>query len=185
MGDDDHPKLVNPLLKINFICELVSALAIFLLVRECLRRSRPTQSSLLNRFATATSRLDLRSRGSQRRMARTVDDSRRAWLATMGRVDPALLSVRRVRSLERSMVLVRLLVGRRRNAQRTIVVRGAVFCFLAIVAKGWLPTLRVLAGFVATIALIVSPWLLRTPAAWAALAAVAVISSLCSSCGSN
>ena len=47
---DDHPKLVNPLLKINFICELVSALAIFLLVRECLRRSRPTQSSLLNRL---------------------------------------------------------------------------------------------------------------------------------------
>src|SRR5947208_2292288 len=53
----------------------------------------------------------------------------------MGRVDPALLSVRRVRSFERSMVLVRLLVGRGRNAQRTIVVRGAVFCFLAIVAK--------------------------------------------------
>src|SRR4029077_4703517 len=46
--DNDHPKLVNPLLKINFICELVSALAIFLLVRECLRRSRPTQSSLMN-----------------------------------------------------------------------------------------------------------------------------------------
>src|SRR5205814_25662 len=64
-------------------------------------------------FATATSWLDLRSRGSQRRLARTLDDSRRAWLATMGRMDPAVLSVRRVRSLERSMVLVRLLVGRR------------------------------------------------------------------------
>ncbi len=54
--DKDHPKLVNPLLKINLICELVSALAIFLLVRECLRRSRPTQSSLLNRLPLAAAR---------------------------------------------------------------------------------------------------------------------------------
>ena len=32
--DDGHPKLVNPLLKINLVCELVSAVAIFLLVRN-------------------------------------------------------------------------------------------------------------------------------------------------------
>jgi len=44
--------------------------------------------------------------------------------------------------------------------------------------KRWLPTLRVLAGFVVAIALIVSPWLLRTPAAWIAVATVAGISSL-------
>src|SRR5437899_6198013 len=44
--------------------------------------------------------------------------------------------------------------------------------------KRWLPALRVLAGFLATIAVIVSPWLLRTSAAWISVAAVASISSL-------
>src|SRR5258707_1229617 len=38
--------------------------------------------------------------------------------------------------------------------------------------KQWTSALRVLAGIVATTALIVSPWLLRTPAAWIAVAAV-------------
>jgi len=42
--DNDHPKLVNPLLKINSICELVSAAAIFFLVRLCVRRSSLSHS---------------------------------------------------------------------------------------------------------------------------------------------
>src|SRR2546426_6345838 len=37
--DDGHPKLVNPLLKMNLLCELISAVAIFLLVRLWVRRS--------------------------------------------------------------------------------------------------------------------------------------------------
>src|SRR5438876_1033989 len=46
--DDGHPKLVNPLLKINLLCELLSAVAIFFLVRLCVQRcSRTTRSSLL------------------------------------------------------------------------------------------------------------------------------------------
>src|ERR1044072_4375685 len=46
--DDGHPKLVNPLLKINLLCELLSAVAIFLLVRLCLeRQSSATQSGSL------------------------------------------------------------------------------------------------------------------------------------------
>ena len=53
----------------------------------------------------------------------------------MGRVDPAVLPVRRARSLEKSMVLVRLLGGRRRNAQRATLIRSAFFCFLALMAK--------------------------------------------------
>jgi hypothetical protein len=52
------------------------------------------------------------------------------------------------------------------------------FVLWALWQKGWFPTLRVLAGFVATTAFIVSPWLLRTPAAWAVLAAFAVITPL-------
>jgi hypothetical protein len=47
--DDGHPKLVNPLLKINLLCELLSAVAIFFLVRLCMQRCSPTtHSSLLS-----------------------------------------------------------------------------------------------------------------------------------------
>src|SRR5437660_6386422 len=50
------------------------------------------------------------------------------------------------------------------------------FVFWPLWQKRWRSVLRVLAGFTATAALIVSPWLLPTPAAWAALAAVAGVS---------
>jgi len=47
--DDGHPKLINPLLKMNVLCELLSAVAIFLLVRFCVRRSsRITRSRFLD-----------------------------------------------------------------------------------------------------------------------------------------
>src|ERR1700746_1862442 len=49
--DDGHPKLVNPLLKINLMCELLSAVAIFLLVRSCVQLSRATQSPWLPRLS--------------------------------------------------------------------------------------------------------------------------------------
>src|SRR5216117_1834943 len=42
--DDGHPRLVNPLLKINLLCELLSAVAIFLLVRFCVRRANSSPS---------------------------------------------------------------------------------------------------------------------------------------------
>src|SRR5215813_5992647 len=49
--DDGHPKLVNPLLKINLLCELLSAVAIFFLVRLCLQRqSCATQSDSPDTF---------------------------------------------------------------------------------------------------------------------------------------
>ena len=176
--DNDHPKLVNPLLKINFICELVSALAIFLLVRECLQRSRPTQSSLLNR----------------------LPQQHRGWICGLAAASAAWL--------EPSMILdahgwpqwdvwilpfylfaafaalkdrwfwcgCLLAVGAMLKGQLLFV--APFFVFWPLWQKGWLPTLRVLAGFVATTAFIVSPWLLRTPAAWAVLAAFAVITAL-------
>jgi hypothetical protein len=176
--DNDHPKLVNPLLKINFICELVSALAIFLLVRECLRRSRPTRSSLLNR----------------------LPQQHRGWICGLAAASAAWL--------EPSMILdahgwpqwdvwilpfylfaafaalkdrwfwcgCLLAVGAMLKGQLLFV--APFFVFWPLWQKGLLPTLRVLAGFVATTAFIVSPWLLRTPAAWAVLAAFAVITPL-------
>src|SRR5262249_46507195 len=43
--DKEHPKLVNPLLKLNLVCELVSAAAIFFLVRLGVRRSVHARST--------------------------------------------------------------------------------------------------------------------------------------------
>src|SRR5436305_8041088 len=43
--DNEHPKLVNPLLKLNMVCELLSAAAIFFLVRSCVQRSLPAHST--------------------------------------------------------------------------------------------------------------------------------------------
>src|SRR5437867_12042344 len=176
--DKDHPKLVNPLLKINFICELVSALAIFLLVRECLRRSRPTQSSLLNR-------LPQQHRGWICGLAAASA----AWLEPSMILDahgwpqwdvwilPFYLFAAFAALISRWFWCGCLLaVGAMLRGQLLFV--APFFVFWPLLQKGWLPTLRVLVGFVVTIALIVSPWLLRTPAAWIAVATVAGISSL-------
>src|SRR5438094_3015414 len=176
--DKDHPKLVNPLLKINFICELVSALAIFLLVRECLRRSRPTQSSLLNR-------LPQQHRGWICGLAAASA----AWLEPSMILDAhgwpqwdvwilpfylfAALAALKNRWFWCGCLLA---VGAMLKGQLLFV--APFFLLWPLLQKGWLPTLRVLVGFVVTIALIVSPWLLRTPAAWIAVATVAGISSL-------
>ena len=175
---DDHPKLVNPLLKINFICELVSALAIFLLVRECLRRSRPTQSSLLNR-------LPLQHRGWICGLAAASA----AWL------DPSMILdahgwpqwdvwilpfylFAALAALNNRWFWCGCLLAAGAMLKGQLLFVAPFFIFWPLWQKRWIPALRVLAGFVATTALIVSPWLLRTPAAWLAVATVAGISSL-------
>ncbi len=175
---DDHPKLVNPLLKINFICELVSALAIFLLVRECLRRSRPTQSSLLNR-------LPLQHRGWICGLAAASV----AWL------DPSMILdahgwpqwdvwilpfylFAALAALNNRWFWCGCLLAAGAMLKGQLLFVAPFFIFWPLWQKRWIPALRVLAGFVATTALIVSPWLLRTPAAWLAVATVAGISSL-------
>ena len=176
--DNDHPKLVNPLLKINFVCELVSALAIFLLVRECLRRSRPTQSSLMNRLPQ-----------EHRGWICGLAAASAAWLESSMILDAhgwpqwdvwilpfylfAALAALKNRWFWCGCLLA---VGAMLKGQLLFV--APFFVLWPLWQKGWLPTLRVLAGFVVTVALIVSPWLLRTPAAWAVLAAVAVITLL-------
>ena len=175
---DDHPKLVNPLLKINFICELVSALAIFLLVRECLRRSRPTQSSLLNR----------------------LPQQHRGWIcglaaASVAWLDPSMILdahgwpqwdvwilpfylFAALAALNNRWFWCGCLLAAGAMLKGQLLFVAPFFIFWPLWQKRWIPALRVLAGFVATTALIVSPWLLRTPAAWLAVATVAGISSL-------
>ena len=174
--DSEHPKLVNPLLKLNLVCELVSAAAIFFLVRSGVRRSLDASSTWP------------------------------AWLSREQRASICGLAAASVAWLEPSMILdahgwpqwdvwilpfylfaalaalknrwfwcgCLLAVGAMLKGQLLFVT--PFFIFWPLWQKRWRSVVRVLAGFTATAALIVSPWLLRTPAAWVALAAVAGVS---------
>ena len=166
--DSEHPKLVNPLLKINLACELVSAAAIFFLVRLCVRRSLHAHSPWPD------------------------------WLSREHRASICGLAAASVAWLEPSMILdghgwpqwdvwilpfylfaalaalknrwfwcgCLLAAGAMLKGQLLFVT--PFFIFWPLWQKRWASALRVLAGFTATAALIVSPWLLRTPAAWMA-----------------
>src|SRR6516162_10032396 len=91
--------------------------------------------NLADLVIAGTSCHDLRSCRGERGVARTVHDPRCAWVAAVGRLDSAVLSLRRARRFKKSLVLVWMFAGVGRNAQRTTVVRGAVFSYLATVAK--------------------------------------------------
>src|ERR1044072_37343 len=86
--------------------------------RAFMRAARLTYTAVSFAFqlAARTSRFNLRPRGRQRGMVGAVDDSGRARLAAMGRMDSAVLSVRCTRSAEKSLVLMWLPVGGGRNA---------------------------------------------------------------------
>jgi hypothetical protein len=174
--DNEHPKLVNPLLKINLFCELVSAAAVFFLVRLCVRRSLHAHSTWP------------------------------AWLSREHRASICGLAAASVAWLEPSMILdahgwpqwdvwilpfylfaalaalknrwfwcgCLLALGAMFKGQLLFV--APFFLIWPLWQKRWMNALRVFAGFTATAALIVSPWLLRTPGAWIAFAAVASVS---------
>src|SRR5205809_5910885 len=176
--DKDHPKLVNPLLKINFICELVSALAIFLLVRECPRRSRPTQSSLLTR-------LPQQHRGWICGLAAASA----AWLEPSMILDAhgwpqwdvwvlpfylcAALAALKNRWFWCGCLLA---LGAMLKGQLLFV--APFFVLWPLWQKKWIRALRMLAGFTATTALIVSVWVLHNRLGWISFAIVAGVTLL-------
>jgi hypothetical protein len=174
--DDGHPKLVNPLLKINLLCELLSAVAIFFLVRLCVQRSSwTTLPSLLQRFPQ-------QHRASICGLAAAAV----AWLEPSMILDAhgwpqwdvwilpfylfAALAALKNRWFCCGCLLA---IGAMLKGQLLFV--APLFVLWPLWQKQWVSALRVLAGLVATIALMVSPWLLRTPAAWIAVAAVSGI----------
>src|SRR5262245_46234534 len=173
--DNEHPKLVNPLLKINMLCELVSAAAIFLLVRLCVRRSLHAQS-------TWPAWLSLEQRASICGLAAASV----AWLEPSMILDAhgwpqwdvwilpfylfAALAALKNRWFCCGCLLA---VGAMLKGQLLFV--APFFVLWPLWQKKWTSALRVLSGFTATAALIVSPWILRTPKAWIAFAAVASI----------
>ncbi|HZR05026.1 MAG TPA: hypothetical protein VFA61_04285 [Candidatus Udaeobacter sp.] len=176
--DDEHPKLVNPLLKINLLCELLSAVAIFLLVRLCVQRSHATRSPLLQR-------LPLQHRASICGLAAASA----AWLEPSMILDAHGWPQWDVRILPFYLFAVLTALKNRWFSCGCLLAAGAMFkgqlllvapffIFWPLCQKRWIPAVRVLAGFTATAALVVSPWLLRTKAAWIAVFIIAGLSLL-------
>jgi hypothetical protein len=176
--DNEHPKLVNPLLKLNMVCELVSAAAIFCLVRLSVRRSLPAHSS----WPVWLSR-------EQRASICGLVAASVAWLEPSMILDAhgwpqwdvwilpfylfAALAALKNRWFWCGCLLA---VGAMFKGQLLFV--GPFFVFWPLWQKRWHSALHVLAGFTATAAAIVSPWLLQTSVAWTALATVAGVSVL-------
>jgi hypothetical protein len=170
---NEHPKLVNPLLKINLVCELVSAAGIFFLVRLCVRRLLPSH-------ATTAVWLSREQRASICGLAAASA----AWLEPSMILDAhgwpqwdvwilpfylfAALAALKHRWFRCGCLLA---LGAMFKGQLLFV--APVFVLWPLWQKRWMSALRVLAGFTSTTAVIVSPWLLRTPAAWIAFGAVA------------
>ena len=176
--DDGHPKLVNPLLKINVLCELLSAVAIFFLVRLCVERcSRTTRGTLLPG-------LPLGDRASLCGLAAASV----AWLEPSMVLDahgwpqwdvwilPFYLFAALAALKNRWFVCGCLLAAGAMFKGQLLFVTP-FFVLWPLWQKRWNHALCVLAGFTATAAVIASPWLLHTPAAWLALAAVTGVSS--------
>jgi hypothetical protein len=171
--DDGHPKLVNPLLKINLLCELLSAVAIFFLVRLCVQRfSRTTRSSSLPG-------LPLQHRASICGLAAASV----AWLEPSMILDAhgwpqwdvwilAFYLFAALAALKNRWFLCGCLLASGAMFKGQLLFVTPFFVLWPLWQKRWIRALRVLAGFTATAALIASPWLLRTPAAWLALVAL-------------
>jgi len=176
--DNEHPKLVNPLLKINLVCELVSAAAIFFLVRLCVRRS-------LHAHSTWPTWLSREHRASICGLAAASV----AWLEPSMIFDahgwpqwdvwilPFYLFAA-LGALNKRWVWCGCLLALGAMLKGQLLFVAPFFVLWPLWQKRWISALRVLAGFTAISALIVSPWLLRTPEAWIAFAAVSCASLL-------
>jgi hypothetical protein len=176
--DDGHPKHVKPLLNVNLFCELISAAAIFLLVRFWVRRSSGATRSPFLRG------LPLQHRAGICGLAAASV----AWLEPSMILDAhgwpqwdvwivpfylfAALTALKNRWFSCGCLLA---AGAMLKGQLLFVT--PFFVFWPLWQKRWTRALRMLAGFAVTVALIVAPWLLCNPAAWIVVALVAGLSS--------
>lgn len=177
--DGDHPKLVNPLLKINVVCELLSAVAIFLLVRFCFQRSSWTALGPLLRDLPQQNRAFVcgLAAASVAWLEPSMILDAHGWPQWDAWILPFYLFAGLAALKERWFVCGCLLAAGAMFKGQLLFVTP-FFVLWPLWLKSWIGTLRVLAGFAATTAVIVSPWLLRTPVAWIAVTAAGVLTFL-------
>jgi hypothetical protein len=177
--EDGTPEYVEPLLSVNLLCELVTAAGIFLLVRLGVRRSSgATDSGLLHRLPPA-------ERGwvcgllaaSVAWLEPSLILDAHAWPQWDVWILPFYLFAA-IAALTRRWFWCGCLLAVGAMLKGQLLFVAPFFVFWPLWQKRWDRAGRVLAGFVAASALLVSPWLLRNALAWEAVAATAVITGL-------
>jgi hypothetical protein len=170
-AEDGTPEYVEPLLRVNMFCELLTAVGIFFLVRLGVRRaSGATDSGLLHRLPT-----------EQRATLCGLLAASVAWLEPSMILDAhawpqwdtwilpfylfATLAALKKRWFWCGCLLA---LGSMLKGQLLFV--APFFIFWPLWQKRWARAGRVLTGFAATAALVVSPWLLRNPLGWVVVA---------------
>jgi hypothetical protein len=177
--DDGHPKLVNPLLKINLLCELLSAVAIFLLVRLWMRRSSSATRSSLLRGLPPQHRASIcgLAAASVAWLEPSMILDAHGWPQWDVWILPFYLFAA-LAALKNRWFCCGCLLAAGAMLKGQLLFVAPFFVLWPLWQKRWTRALRVLAGFIAMAALIVSPWLLRTPAAWISIVTVTGLSSL-------
>ena len=176
--DDGHPHYVGVLLKTNLLCELISAIAIFLLVRLWVRRS---SSATCSRFL------------------RGLPLQNRAWICGLAAASVAWLEPSMIldahgwpqwdvwivpfylfavlAALKKRWFLCGCLLAAGAMLKGQLLFVVPFFVLWPLWQKRWIRALRMLAGFAMMVALLVSPWLLRNPEAWIVVTLVGSASS--------
>src|SRR6266516_3407273 len=164
--DDGHPHYVGVLLKTNLLCELISAIAIFLLVRFWLRRTTGVVPASLWRIFPPEHRAwicGLAAAAAVWLEPSMILDAH-GWPQWDVWILPFYLFAALAASTRRWFWCGCLLAaGAMLKGQLLLV--APFFILWPLWQKRWTRALRLLAGFASTTALVVSPWLLRTPAA--------------------
>jgi hypothetical protein len=173
-AEDGTPEYVEPLLKLNTLCELLTALGIFLLVRLVVRRaSGATDSGLLHRLPPVERGwvCGLLA-GSVAWLEPSLILDAHAWPQWDCWILPFYLFAA-LAAVTRRWFLCGCLLALGAMFKGQLLFVAPFFFFWPLWQKRWTRAGNVLAGFVATAALVVSPWLLRTPSAWIISAAAA------------
>lgn len=173
--EDGTPEYVEPLLKVNFVCEFLTALGIFLLVRLGVRRvGSRTDSGLLCRFPVAE-RANVC--GLLAALAAWLEPSlildAHAWPQWDVWILPFYIFAA-LAALKRRWFWCGALLALGAMFKGQLLFVAPFFFFWPLWQKRWVRTGHVLAGFVAAFTLVVSPWLLRTPFAWALVGLIAL-----------
>src|SRR4029453_15010220 len=176
--DDEHPKHVKPLLHTNLFCELLSAVALFFLVRLWVYRASATKESAFLRCVPR----------QQRALIWGLTAAGVAWLEPSMILDahgwpqwdvwivPFYLFAALAASTKRWFWCGCLLAaGAMLKGQLLFV--APFFVLWPLCQKRWMSALRLLAGFATAAALFVSPWLLRAPAAWISVTIIGTVGS--------
>ncbi len=175
-AEDGTPEYVEPMLTVNLCAELITALGVFLLVRLGVRRaSGATHSGLLHRLPAV-------ERGwvcgllaaSVAWLEPSLILDAHAWPQWDCWILPFYLFAA-LAALTRRWFWCGCLLAAGGMLKGQLLFVAPFFLFWPLWQKRWARAGRVLAGFTATAAFLVSPWILQTPAAWAGTGAVGIV----------